>query len=83
MAYIETIPPRRATGELAQAYRYLATVLGADGLAARVVQAFSLRPASMRRMVRSWELAMWTGAEPRAARELLASLISRFNDCHY
>jgi alkylhydroperoxidase family enzyme len=83
LAYIKTISPRNATGDTAETYGYLAKVLGADDFAARIVQAFSLRPASMRRMVRSWELAMWTGTEPRASRELLASLISRLNECHY
>lgn len=83
MAFIRIIPPREATGETAEAYRYMRDVLGGFDRAARIVQLFSLRPASMRRMVRSWELAMWCGEEPRADRELLASVISRLNDCHY
>jgi len=52
-------------------------------LVAGVVQVFSLRPASMRRMIRSWELAMWVGGVPRANRELVAAAVSRLNDCHY
>jgi len=83
MPYITTIPPRLATGETALVYRELSRVLGTDGLAARIVQAFSLRPGSMLRMVRSWELSMWVGAPPRRDRELLASIVSRLNDCHY
>ncbi len=55
---------------------------GSD-LVAGVVQVFSLRPASMRRMIRSWELAMWVGDVPRADRELVAAAVSRLNDCHY
>jgi hypothetical protein len=70
MPFIATIPPSRATGETAEAYRALRQVSG-SGLVAKVVQVFSLRPASMRRMIRSWELAMWTGDEPRAQRELI------------
>ena len=83
MAFIETISPRNARGETAAAYAYLARVLGSDALMAHIVRMFSLRAGSMRRMVRTWELTMWCGTEPRANRELLAALISRLNDCHY
>lgn len=54
-----------------------------SGLVPHVVQVFSLRAASMRRMIRSWELAMWAGGTPRALRELLATLVSELNRCHY
>jgi len=83
MAFIEIIPPRKAVGETAGAYAYFAQVVGSDAMMARIVQMFSLRAESMRRMVRSWELTMWCGTEPRANRELLAALVSRLNDCHY
>ena len=82
VAYIETRPPSRATGELAAAYRYMAEV-GGHPMVGRIVQLFSLRPASVRRMVRSWELTMWVGDQPRPMRETVAAAISRLNDCHY
>ena len=82
MPFIATIPPRDAVGDTADVYRYMREV-GGGGLIAKVVQLFSLRPASMRRMIRSWEIAMWMGREPRATRELVASAVSRFNECHY
>ena len=82
MAFISIIPPRRATGETGLVYRALADLTG-DAMVARIVQLFSLRPGSMRRMVRSWELAQWAGEEPRATRELLGAIVSRLNDCHY
>ncbi|HKA28524.1 MAG TPA: carboxymuconolactone decarboxylase family protein [Candidatus Binatia bacterium] len=82
MPFIPTIPPGRATGELADAYGYMRDVAGAS-MIANIVQVFSLRPASMRRMIRAWELAMWAGDEPRATRELVAAAVSRLNDCHY
>ena len=82
MPFIATIPPSRATGETAEVYAALRRMSG-SGLVAQVVQVFSLRPASMRRMIRSWELAMWAGEEPRARRELVAAAVSRLNDCHY
>ncbi len=80
--YIAVVPPSKATGETAEVYRALRRVSG-SGLVAKVVQAFSLRPASMRRMIRGWELAMWIGDEPRTQRELVAAAVSRLNDCHY
>ena len=83
MPYIRVIAPRRADGETASAYRYMREVLGGFDRTARIVQLFSLRAGSMRRMVRSWELTMWGGDEPRACRELLAAVVSRLNDCHY
>jgi len=83
MAFIRVIPPAQATGETAVAYRYVRQMLGGFDRAARIVQLFSLRAGSMRRMVRSWELAMWCAQEPRAERELVAAVISRLNDCHY
>ena len=83
MAFIRVISPREATSETADVYRYMREVLGGFDRAARIVQMFSLRAGSMRRMVRSWELAMWFGEEPRANRELVAAIISRLNDCHY
>src|SRR5262245_28406761 len=80
--HIEVVPPSRATGETAEVYDALRRMSGA-GMVAQVVQVFSQRPASMRRMIRSWELAMWMGSEPRAQRELIAAAVSRLNDCHY
>jgi hypothetical protein len=82
VAFITTVSPRRATGEAAAAYRYMAEVGGSD-FVANVVRLFSVRPASMRRMIRSWELTMWVGDEPRTLRETVASAVSRLNDCHY
>ena len=60
----------------------MAEVGGAE-VVANIVRMFSLRAGSMRRMIRTWELVMWMGDEPRAQRELLAASVSRLNDCHY
>jgi hypothetical protein len=80
--HIATVPPAQATGETAEVYADLRRMSG-SGLVARVVQVFSLRPASMRRMIRGWELAMWVGDMPRASRELVAAAVSRLEDCYY
>jgi uncharacterized peroxidase-related enzyme len=80
--HIAIVPPARASGEVAAAYAELGRMTG-SGLAAQVVQIFSLRAASMRRMIRSWELVLWKGDAPRASRELVAALVSRANRCSY
>lgn len=80
--FIATVPPWKATGETAGAYRDLAR-FGSVGMILEIVQCFSLRPASMRRMIRGWELSQWVGSEPRQTRELVAAAVSRFNACHY
>ncbi|MFT4572591.1 MAG: hypothetical protein ACI8TX_001250 [Hyphomicrobiaceae bacterium] len=82
MAWIRVISPKEASGETAEVYRYMYSVAG-DKLVARIVQMFSLKPGSMRRMIRNWDLTMWRGDVPRHQRELLASLVSRLNDCAY
>ncbi len=82
MAFIEVVSPKRADPETEDVYRYMAEVSG-QGMVAKIVQMFSLRPGSMRRMIRTWELTLWVGDEPRASRELVASVVSRLNDCHY
>jgi len=82
MPYIETISPARAKGETAEVYKYMEEVSGSR-IVANIVQLFSLRAGSMRRMIRSWELAMWFGDQPRAMRELVAAAVSRYADCHY
>lgn len=82
MAFIQTIPPGKATGETREVYNYMAEVAGHD-MVAKIVQIFSLRPASMKRMIRQWELTMWKGSVPRQSRELAAAAVSRFNNCHY
>ena len=82
MPYIKITPPRQATEELLDVYNYASNVAGIN-MVAKIVQIFSLRPASMKRMVRMWELMMWMGAVPRPYRELAAAAVSRFNNCPY
>ncbi len=82
MAFIKTIPPRKATGETARAYDYMIK-MGGSGVIPKIIQAFSLRPEAMRRMIRTWELAAWTGEEPRHQKELVGSAVSRLNGCVY
>ena len=82
MAYIATIAPGRATGDTAAVYREARRLAGVP-MIANIVRLFSLRPTSMRFMIRGWELGMWAGEAPRTTRELIGAMVSRLNDCHY
>ncbi len=83
MSFVQMIPPDEATGETKDVYQYMAQVGGSDKKVPKIVQAFSLRPGSMRRMMRLWELGMWIGDEPRELREMIAAAVSRLNSCRY
>ncbi len=82
MAWIPVISERNAGVALAGVYALIPRVTGTTG-AAKILQVFSLKPASMRRFLRRWELAMWFDEEPRDRRELVAAMVSRLNDCDY
>ena len=82
MPFIKTIPPSKAKGETAEVYQYVKKMSGISQVG-KVVQMFSLRAGSMRRMIRLWELSMWMGNEPRTTRETVAVAVSRLNNCHY
>jgi alkylhydroperoxidase family enzyme len=82
VSWIHTPSIREGGAELAAAHAYMREV-GGNSMVAKVVRVFSLRPASMRRMIRTWELAMWVGDEPRSRRELIAAIVSRINQCVY
>ena len=83
MSFIRMIPPNKATGETKEVYRYMAEVGGSDKKVPKIVQVFSLRPGSMRRMIRLWEIGMWIGDEPRDIREMIGAAVSRLNSCRY
>lgn len=82
MAWIRTVSRSEGGPELASVHAYMREV-GGSAPVASIVRLFSLRPASMRRMIRTWQLGMWMGDEPRATRELVAAMVSRVNQCVY
>ena len=82
MALIRTISKFRAGGETAKAYKSVSKLMKGMKIP-NIVKVFSLRPASMCRMMRKSELAMYVGDEPRSTRELMGVLISHYNRCHY
>lgn len=82
MSYIHLPTTAEGGPELRAVHTYMHEV-GGLGLTANIMRMFSLRPASMRRMIRTWELSMWMGDEPRTTRELVAATVSRINQCVY
>lgn len=80
VAAIETIPPREAEGELARLYRKLAR----SGEPSHVYQAHSLHPGALEAHVRLYRTLMFGASPlPRWQRELVATVVSHDNGCHY
>jgi hypothetical protein len=79
MAYIETIPPRAAKGELRDAYLQIRRdMVGRRpvflGMAVwNIMQVFSLRPAFLMAFERAFLFTMWGGVLRREAKERSAS----------
>ena len=82
MSFIATVSPWRANAEVVAAYRNLYRVAG-GWIPGRIFRVFSLRPSTMVRFTRNWELAMWACVEPRQNRELMAVAVSRLASCDY
>lgn len=81
MAWIRTVPPAEATGDVKR--QYDAAVKRA-GKVFQILQIQSLNPATMRAGIQLYAAAMF-GDSPlaRATRELLATVVSATNRCHY
>lgn len=82
MAFIKIISPGQATEAVKKEYQ-TASQLSDSSLIPKIVQIFSVKPASMQSMLRKFELTMWMGTVSRENRELVAAVVSRFNECHY
>ncbi len=82
MAYIKTIPPHKATGETAEVYQYMFRLTGFIKTP-NLFKVLSLEPAGFKRIIRGYELTMWMSDQPRARLEMVATMVSRLNDCPY
>jgi alkylhydroperoxidase family enzyme len=81
MAYIDTVDPAAATGDLKREYD--AAVKRARKIY-NIVRIMSLRPAHLRASMNLYVALMHGPGElTRAQREMLAVVVSRANDCHY
>ena len=82
MAWIETVDPTRATGLLKQLY---SAALKRAGKVFNVIRLQSLRPRVLRASTQLYMELMYTDESglSRAQREMIATAVSRANDCFY
>ena len=81
MPNIELIEPGDADGELKLEYD---AAVGRAGKVFNIVKAMSLSPTVLNRSMEMYKAIMFgPSGLTRAERELLATVTSRYNDCHY
>jgi len=81
VAHIRLIEVDEATGPLRAEYD---AAIGRAGKVFGIVKAMSLRPGVLQRSMELYKGIMFGSCElSRQERELLATVVSRENDCHY
>ena len=81
MPHFRLIEPDEATGPLKVEYD---AAIARAGKVFNIVKAMSLRPAVLKRSMEMYKAIMLgPSGLTRAERELLATVTSRHNDCHY
>ena len=81
MPHIRLIEPDEATGPLKVEYD---AAIARAGKVFNIVKAMSPRPAILKRSMEMYKAIMFgPSGLTRAERELLATVTSRHNDCHY
>ena len=82
VAWIQTVAPDRATGLLGKLY---AAATERAGKVFHVIRIQSLRPRSLRASTALYTEVMKAPDSPlsRAQREMIATVVSRVNECHY
>lgn len=82
MTWIRTVPPEEATGLLGRLYR---EAIARAGKLFHVIRCQSLRPEVLERSTALYVEVMKSERSPltRAQREMIATTVSRANDCFY
>ena len=81
MAHLGLTEVEDATGPLKEEYE---AAIGRAGKVFNIVKAMSLRPGVLKRSMELYKGIMFgTSGLSRQERELLATVVSRENDCHY
>ncbi len=81
MPHIRLTEPDEATGLLASEYD---SAIGRAGKIFNIVKAMSLRPETLQASMEMYKTIMFGPSSlSRAERELLATVTSSANDCHY
>ena len=82
MAWIQTVDETEATGIVKEEYD---AALERAGQLFNIVRLFSVRPKSMRAFVELYKVVMHDEDCPlsRTQREMIATVVSKVNECHY
>lgn len=81
MAHLRLIEVEEATGALAAEY---GAAIGRAGKVYNIVKSMSLNPGVLRRSMELYKgIMLGPSGLSRQERELLATVVSRENDCHY
>jgi alkylhydroperoxidase family enzyme len=81
VAHLRLTDEHEASGVLKEEYE---AAVGRAGKVFNIVKAMSLRPSVLRRSIELYKGIMFgTSGLSRQERELLATVVSRENDCHY
>jgi uncharacterized peroxidase-related enzyme len=81
VAHLRLTDVDEATGTLKEEYD---AAVGRAGKVFNIVKAMSLRPGVLRRSIELYKGIMFgSSGLSRQERELLATVVSRENDCHY
>lgn len=81
MAWIRTVEPEEATGLLKKEYD---AALKRSDKVYNVVKLFSLNPSALRATIALYTSVMHGRSDlSRAEREMIATVVSKENECHY
>ena len=82
MAWIRTVDEAEATGIVKEEYD---AALARAGQVYNIVKLLSVRPKSMRPFIELYIAIMFDEASPlsRMQREMIATVVSKVNECHY
>jgi alkylhydroperoxidase family enzyme len=82
LAWVRTVPPEEATGLLKSLYD---AAINSAGRVFNVISLQSIRPKVLRASTMLYSEVMFgkENALTRAQREMIATVVSRINECHY
>ena len=82
MAWIRTVDEADATGMVKEEYD---AAISRAGKVYNIVKLFSVRPKSMRAFIELYRVAMRDEESPlsRMQREMIATVVSKVNECRY
>jgi alkylhydroperoxidase family enzyme len=81
MAWIKTVGEDQAVGRLAEIYQ---KYRGRNGMVPNIMQAFSLKPELVGAVANTFQVATFGGSKlTRVQEEMIATVVSSINRCHY